>query len=99
MSQGDMPRGRARRRALQGPRGREQLVEVGHLAGVVTPCAADRTAAPDEEGRSLGDLLHAAELERDPEAPRRVGVPVGEKLDIAEVERLAPRRLRPARVA
>jgi len=99
MSQGDLPRGRARRRALQGPRGREQLVEVGHLAGVVTPCAADRTAALDEEGRSLCDVPHAAELVRDAEAPRGAGVPVGEELDVAEVECLAPGGLRPARVA
>jgi hypothetical protein len=99
MSRRDLPRCRARRRALQGLRGREQLVEVGHLAGVVTPCAADRTAALDEEGRSLGDVIHAAVLMGDPEAAHRVSVPVREELDVAEVERLAPRRLRPARVA
>src|SRR5439155_8085670 len=99
MSQAALSRGRARRRALQGLRGREQLVEVGHLAGVVAPCAADRTPALDEEGRSFGNVLHAAEHVRDPESPHGVRVPVGDELDLAEVERLAPRGLRPGRVA
>src|SRR5439155_9025832 len=99
MSQAALSRGRARRRALQGLRGREQLVEVGHLAGVVAPCAADRTPALDEEGRSFGNVLHAAEHVRDPESPHGVRVPVGDELDLTEVERLAPRGLRPRRVA
>ena len=98
MSQRGLPRRRARRRALQTPRGREQLVEVRYLAGIVTPCAADRTAAFDQEGRSLGDVLQAAELVGDAEPPHGVAVPVGQELDLAEVERLAPRSLRPRRV-
>src|SRR5439155_24873732 len=71
----------------------------GHLAGVVEPCAAHRTAGLDEEGGPLRDVLHPAELVRDAEAAHRVAVPVGDELDLAEVERLAPRRLRPRRVA
>ena len=99
MSLGDLRPGRGRTRALQRPRCREQLVEVGHLAGIVTPCAADRTAAPDEEGRTLGHVLHPAELVRDPEPARRVPVPVRQELQLVEVERLAPGRLRPGGVA
>jgi hypothetical protein len=95
MSQTDPLRGRARRRALQGPRGREQLVEVRYLAGIVTPCAAHRTAAFDQEGRSLGDVLQAAELVSDAEPAYGVAVPVGQELDLTEVECLAPRGLRP----
>src|SRR4029450_9828660 len=97
MSQRDLPRRRARRRALQGPRGREQLVEVRNLAGIVTPCAAHRTAAPDQEGRSLGDVLHPAELVGDAEPAHGVPVPVGQELNLVEVERLAPGGLRPRR--
>src|SRR5512133_3305117 len=99
MSQGDLLRGRGRRRALQRPRCCEQLVEVGHLAWIVTPCAADRTAALDQEGRPLGDVLHPAELVRDPEAPYRVPVPVRQELELVQVERLAPGGLRPAGIA
>jgi hypothetical protein len=75
MSRRGPPRGRARRRALHSPRGREQLVEVGHLAGVVAPCAADRTAALDEEGRPLRHVLHPAELVHNLEAAHRIAVP------------------------
>jgi hypothetical protein len=99
MSQEDLLRGRGRRRALQRPRCREQLVEVGHLAGIVTPCAADRTAALDQEARPLGDVLHPAELVRHTKAPDRVAVPVRQELQLVQVERLAPGGLRPAGIA
>src|SRR5438132_14070748 len=99
MSRTDLPRGRGRRRALQGPRGREQLVEVGHLAGVVAPCAAHRTAALDEKRGPLGDVLHAPELVRDAEVASRVPVPVRYEANRAQVERLAPGDLPPGRVA
>jgi len=92
-------RRRARRRALQGPCGREQLVEVRNLPRIVTPCAAHRTAALDQEGRPFGHVLQSAELVSDAEPAHGVGVPVGQELDLAEVERLAPGRLRPGRVA
>jgi hypothetical protein len=36
---------------------------------------------------------------RNAEAPHCLGVPVGQELDVAQVERLAPGRLRPAGVA
>src|SRR6186997_3276370 len=97
--QQDLPRRRARRRSLQGPRGREQLVEVRYLAWIVTPCAAHRTAALDQEGRSLGDVLQPAELLGDAEPAHRVAVPIGQELDLAEIEGLAPRGLRPRRVS
>src|SRR6476620_2095367 len=99
MSQRDLPRRRGRRRALQGPRGREQLVEVRNLAGIVSPCAAHRTAALDQEGRSLGHVLHPAKVVGDPERAHGVAVPVGQELDLVEVERLAPGGLGPGRVA
>ena len=45
-----------------------------------------------------GDVPHPAEVERDAEAVRRLGVPVGEEREV-EVERLHPRDVRPRRVA
>ena len=74
-------------RALQRLRGREQLVEVGHLSGLVAPCVTDRTVAGDQEGRSLGDVLHPVVLVPDSEPPDRVSIPVRDERHV-EVERL-----------
>jgi hypothetical protein len=63
----------------------------------VTPCAARRTAAFDQEGRPFGDVLQPAEVVGDAECAHGIAVPVGQELDLAEVERLArPRWLRRA---
>jgi hypothetical protein len=66
---------------------------------IVMPCAAHRTAALDQEGRSFRHVLQPAEVVGDAEPLHGVGVPVREELDLAEVERLAPRGLRPRRIA
>ena len=39
-----------------------QLVEVGHVGVGVPPCAADRTAVVEQEGRPLRDASHPAEI-------------------------------------
>ena len=85
--------------ALQSLCGREERVQVGHLARLVSPCAADRTALVDQERRSLGHVAHAAVRRGAMPKPRdRLGVPVGEEREV-EVERLLPGDVRPRRVA
>jgi len=68
-------------------RGAKQLVEVRQLRRVVAPCAADRTVRVDQEGRSVGDVLVAAELSRYAESVDRLGIPVGQEREV-QVESL-----------
>ena len=99
-------RGQARRRpapppyrgALRGRAGRSQeLVEIGELADLVSPCSDDHAVSVEEEGGSLGYALEAAVVEGVVECVDSVAIPVGEQGDV-DIERLAPGAVRPGAV-
>src|SRR5579875_2571106 len=85
-------------RRLQGPRGGENLVEVGQLVVRVLPGTADDPLRVEQEGAPARDVAHPPVLEGDAEAARRLGVPVGEQREV-EVEGLRPGDVGVRRVA
>src|SRR5829696_3591834 len=78
--------------------GDQQLVQVRHLAGGVAPRAAHDRVGVDEERRALRNVAQPAVLVCDAEAVNCFRVPVREQREL-EVERLAPRDVRPCRVS
>ena len=91
-------RDRGRPLARQRLRGRDELVEVGHVRVLVPPRSEHRTVLTDEERAPPRHAFHPPPDPRGAEPLRERAVPIGQQRHV-DTERFLPGAVRPVRVA